>query len=100
MSDRPGHVVNPYLFVLLALLALTGLTYGVALVDFGHPWSDLAALSIALVKASLVVFFFMHVRGSTTLIKVAAIGGFFWMLIFFALIFTDYLTRVIVYDLS
>ena len=100
MSDRPGHVVNPYLFVLLALLALTGATYGVALVDFGHPWSDLAALAIALVKASLVVFFFMHVRGSTVLIKVAALGGFFWLMIFFALIFTDYLTRVIVYDLS
>ena len=99
MSDRPGHIVNPYLFILLALLVLTGVTYGVALVDFGHPWSDLAALAIALLKASLVVFFFMHVRGSTTLIKITAIGGFFWMAIFFALIFTDYLTRAFVYQL-
>ena len=99
MSDRPGHIVNPYLFVLLALLALTGVTYGVALVDFGHPWSDLAALAIALVKVSLVLFFFMHVRGSTALIKIAAISGFFWMAIFFAIVLTDYLTRVIVYDL-
>ena len=100
MSDRPGHIVNPYLFVLLALLVLTGATYGAALVDFGHPWSDLVALAIAMFKASLVVFFFMHVRGSTSLIKIAALSGFFWMVIFFAIILTDYLTRVIVYDLS
>ena len=100
MSDRPGHIVNPYLFVLLALLVLTGVTYGVALIDFGHPWSDFAALAIAMFKATLVIVFFMHVRGSTSLIKIAALSGFFWMAIFFAIILTDYLTRVFVYDLS
>ena len=100
MSDRPGHIVNPYLFVLLALLALTGVTYGAALVDFGHPWSDIVALAIAMFKATLVIVFFMHVRGSTSLIKIAAVSGFFWMAIFFAIILTDYLTRVFVYDLS
>lgn len=100
LKDAPGHLLNPYLFVLVALLLLTVVTYGVALVDFGHPWSDLAALAIALFKACLVVVFFMHVKGSTSLIKMAAVGGFFWMLIFFALILTDYFSRVIVFDLS
>ncbi len=81
-------------------MALTWVTYGAALVDFGHPWSDLVALAIATVKATLVLFFFMHLRGSTSLIKIAAISGFFWMAIFFAIILTDYLTRAFVYDLS
>ena len=99
MSERPGHLLNPYLFVLLALLVLTVATYGAALIDFGHPWSDLTALAIAVFKASLVVTFFMHVRGSTSLIKIAAVGGFFWMLVFFALILTDYVTRIIQHEL-
>lgn len=92
MSEH-GSSLKPYVLVLLALLVLTLLTVGAAYVDFGHPWSDLVALSIALAKASLVVVFFMHVKGSTTLIKIAAAGGFFWMLIFLTLILSDILTR-------
>ena len=97
MKNAPGHLLNPYLFVLVALLVLTVVTYAVALVDLGHPWSDLLALAIAVFKASLVVTFFMHVRGSTSLIKITAVGGFFWMIIFFALILTDYVSRVFDY---
>ena len=56
------------------------------------PWL-VVALAIALAKASLVVLFFMHVKGSTSLIKMAAVGGFFWLLIFGAFILADVLTR-------
>ena len=87
------HSLKPYVLVLLGLLALTWLTYGAALVDFGHPWSDLVALAIAVTKATLVVTFFMHVKGSTSLIKMSAVGGFFWLLIFFAFVLSDVLTR-------
>ena len=97
MSEEHHSLWNPYVLVLLALLVLTGVTVGAAYIDFGHPWSDVAALAIALVKASLVVAFFMHVKGSTTLIKVAVFSGAFWMVIFFALILTDYLTRVVLF---
>lgn len=83
----------PYVWVLLALFGLTALTVGAALIDFGHPWSDLVALVIAVTKATLVVLFFMHVKGSTSLIKMTAAGGFFWLLIFFAFLLTDYLER-------
>ena len=75
------------------VLILTWVTYGAALVDMGHPWSDLVALLIALTKASLVVMFFMHVKGATSMIKMAAVGGFFWLLIFFAFVLSDVLTR-------
>ncbi len=51
------------------------------------------ALVIALAKATLVVMFFMHVKGSTPLIKLAAAGGFFWLLIFFAFMLSDYMER-------
>lgn len=88
-----GSSLMPYVWVLVALLVLTGLTVGAALVDFGHPWSDVVALVIALAKATLVVTFFMHVKGSTPLIKLAAAGGFFWLLVFFAFMLADYLER-------
>ena len=63
MSEHSSSLM-PYVLVLVGLLALTALTVLVALVDFGHPWSDAVALAIALSKASLVVLFFMHVKGT------------------------------------
>ncbi len=92
MSEH-HHSFKPYAFVLGALLILTWVTYGAALVHMGHPWSDLVALAIAMTKASLVVLFFMHVKGSTSLTKVSAVGGFFWLLIFGAFVLADVLTR-------
>jgi cytochrome c oxidase subunit 4 len=97
MSDEHHSLMKPYGFILLALLGLTGLTVAAAYVDFGHPWSDLAALAIALFKASLVVAFFMHVKGSTSMIKIAVFSGVFWLAIFFVLILADYMTRVITF---
>lgn len=93
MSDDHNHSFTPYIIILVALLGLTGLTVGVAFIDFGKPWSDIVALAIAVTKATLVVSFFMHVKGSSPVIKISAIGGFFWLLIFFAIILTDVLTR-------
>ena len=88
-----GTSLKPYVLVLLALLVLTGVTVGVALIDFGHPWSDLVALAIAMTKATLVVVYFMHVRESTSLIKLAAASGFFWIIIFFAFLLSDIMER-------
>ncbi len=87
------HSLKPYVLVLGALLILTWVTYFAALYDFGHPWSDVVALAIAVTKATLVVAFFMHVKGSTSMIKMSAIGGFFWLVIFFAFVLADVLTR-------
>ena len=93
------HSLKPYVIVLAILFFLTLLTVGAAYVDFGHPWSDIVAFGIAATKASLVVLFFMHVKGSSPMVKLAAASGFFWMLIFFALVLADYRTRTIVYEL-
>lgn len=40
-----------------------------------------------------MVTFFMHVKGSTSMIKICAAGGFFWLLIFGAFVLADVLTR-------
>lgn len=93
MSEAHDHSLKPYVLVLVALLILTWVTYGAALVHMPHPWADIVAFAIAATKASLVVTFFMHVKGSTSMIKMSAVGGFFWLLIFGAFILADVLTR-------
>ena len=92
-EHQQQHSLLPYALVLGALLVLTALTVGVAYVDFGHPWSDLVALLIALSKATLVVLFFMHVKGSTSVIKITAAGSALWLVILFAFLMADVLTR-------
>ena len=60
-GDEP-HVVSVglYLAVFAALLVLTGITVWAGRQDFG-PFNTVVALGIAVVKATLVVLFFMHV---------------------------------------
>lgn len=81
-----------YYTVFLVLLALTGLTTGVAFFDLGL-FSPIVALTIAVVKASLVVLFFMHLRYSTRLTWVVGGAGIFWLGILLTLSLSDYLTR-------
>ncbi len=85
--------VRIYLGVFLALLAGTALTTWVSTLDLGL-FNNVVALTIAALKAALVLLFFMHVRYSSRLIWIFSIAGFLWLLIFFALIFADYEMRV------
>ncbi len=89
------HVVTPvrtYVAIFLSLLVLTAVTYFVATRDFGVMNTPIA-LAVALLKASLVVIYFMGVRYNTPLTKVVVVGGFFWLFILFGLTLNDYLTR-------
>ncbi|MGE5359030.1 MAG: cytochrome C oxidase subunit IV family protein [Bacteroidales bacterium] len=88
------HIVQPrvYYTVYAVLLVFTALTTGVAFVDLGF-FSPVVALTIAVVKASVVVLFFMHLKYSTRLTWVVAGAGIFWLGILFALSLSDYLTR-------
>ena len=93
MSEQhPITPVRTYVFVFLALAVGTLVTYMAALQDFGM-FNTLVALSIAITKATLVVWFFMGVRFNTPLTKVVAISGFLWMLILFGIGMSDYLSR-------
>jgi cytochrome c oxidase subunit IV len=53
----------------------------------------LIALSIAIVKAVLVVLYFMHVKYASRLTKIFVSAAFLWLALLFALTFGDYLTR-------
>jgi cytochrome c oxidase subunit 4 len=94
MSSNESHVasVRTLLAVFASLIALTGLTTGIAYVNLGAG-STAVALAIAFTKASLVVWFFMNVRFNTKLIPVVIVGGLFFLLVLFAETFADYASR-------
>jgi cytochrome c oxidase subunit 4 len=81
-----------YLAVFGVLMVLTGATIGAAMVDLGRL-NAATALAIAVVKAILVVLFFMHVRHSGRLTRLVITGGLVWLVILLGLTMSDYLTR-------
>ena len=85
--------VKIYFAIFLALLVGTALTVLAAFVDFRWRFNTIVALTIASVKATLVVLYFMHVRYSPRLVWVIVASALFWMGILFAFTFSDYFTR-------
>lgn len=88
------HVSSPklYVIVFLALMVLTVITVAVAYQDLG-PLNDIVALTIAMTKALLVVLFFMHVKYSTRLTALTAVGGLVFLGIMLAFTLNDYASR-------
>jgi cytochrome c oxidase subunit 4 len=92
MATASSAQRKTYLVVFGALLGLTLVTTAVAFVDLG-PLNTPLALSIAILKASLVMIYFMHLRHSTFLARVFAGAGVLWLLHFIVFTLSDYLTR-------
>ena len=89
------HIVQPriYIAIFLALMVGTALTLLAAFYDFPGPLNAVVALTIAVVKATLVVLYFMHVRYSGRLIWLVIVAALLWLVIMFAITFSDYWTR-------
>ena len=93
--DSTHSEVTPrktYIFVYLVLLVLLAATIGAAYIDLGM-WNTVVAVTIAVVKAVLVILFFMHVKYSGNLIRLYVLAGFFWLALLIGLTLADYLTR-------
>jgi cytochrome c oxidase subunit 4 len=102
--DEHHEEVDPlraYIAVFIALMVLLGLT----LVAYHIPFEKIPpqgtfdfmntviALTIATIKALLVMLVFMHLRHSTRLTWVIASAGFIWLFIMISFTFADYLSR-------
>lgn len=96
-----GEHITPirnYVAVLVALLLLLALTTWLGFVDLGKflPgmwWNVGFAIAIALLKALLVLMFFMHVKYQSRLTWLFAAAGFIWLSILIGLSMNDYMTR-------
>lgn len=96
LHDNLDHVVPPriYLIVGSSLLVLTGLTVAASYVEMG-VFNPIVALAIAVIKATIVVLFFMHVKYSSKLTKLTVAGGLFTFLVLISLTLADYFTRAL-----
>src|SRR5207244_12916578 len=97
MSTDTPHAHSPsatrnYYVVFAVLLVCTYLTWQVAYFDLGRL-NTVVALAIAGLKATLVVWFFMHARSSPRLILLIAFSGLLCLAILLTLTAADYLTR-------
>jgi cytochrome c oxidase subunit 4 len=94
MSEQSHSHPTPLLYfgILVALVVGTCATWGIAFIDLGI-WNPVVALTIAVIKATLVVLFFMHVYYSSKLTKLTISAGVFWLLIMITMSLSDYLTR-------
>ena len=93
-DEHEHHIVSPkvYVVIFLTLLALTSLTVGASFIEMGI-FNPIIALGIAVIKAVLVVLFFMHVKYSTKLTKLTVGAGVFSFFILIGMTLADYFTR-------
>ena len=80
MSEHHVVPLKIYFLIFFALMLGTILTVTAAFVNMGFLNTPVA-LVIALIKASLVILFFMHVKYSPKLVGLFAAAGFFWLCI-------------------
>lgn len=92
MSLHPPAKAWTYWANFLTLCVLTVVTWYTACMDLGVI-STPVALGIAVVKATLVVLFFMHVWESTALTKLVIAMSLFMLTVLLTFLLTDYMTR-------
>jgi cytochrome c oxidase subunit 4 len=94
----PVPVYWKVFWALMVLLVVTLLAAAFHLPPVGSPlgdgWLNLpVALIIAFAKVWLIVTYFMHLKISSTLVKVFAVSAFLWLIILFVLTLADYMSR-------
>jgi cytochrome c oxidase subunit IV len=89
-----SHVspVSLYVTIFLALMAMTALTVGAAYVNLGR-FNFPVAMIIACFKASLVIWYFMHVKYQSSLTKLTVATGLFFLAILLSMMLIDYSSK-------
>jgi cytochrome c oxidase subunit IV len=93
-EEYEEHVVpkSLYLAIFGALMVLTIITVAVAFVDLGNM-NVAVAMVVAVIKATLVVLFFMHVKYASLTTKLVVISSIVWLGFLFFITLSDYVTR-------
>ena len=88
-----SHSHRPvYYRIFAALMVLLVLTVVAAEFNLGQ-WNVIVALGIAIIKAALIVLFFMHFRDSDHLTWLVGASTVVWFIILIALTLNDYWSR-------
>ena len=93
-ADAHAHehpTVRAYLMVYAALMVLLVATVGLAFLDLHVNF--LVSMIIAVIKATMVILIFMHVRYNEKLVWIFAGASLLWLIILLGLTLNDYQTR-------
>jgi len=92
--DETGHHSHRGLYfkIFAALMVLLVLTVGAAEINMGEL-NLIAALAIAVIKAVLILLFFMHFRDSDHLTWLVGGATVIWFMVMILLTFNDYQSR-------
>jgi cytochrome c oxidase subunit IV len=93
-SHAAGHVspVSLYITIFAALMVLTAATVGAAFINLGS-FNFPVAMVIAAFKATLVVWFFMHVKYQSHLMKLTLATGLFFLALLLGMMLIDYTSK-------
>jgi len=91
-GSHPSVPLGIYFAVFAALIVFTAITVAVAYIDLGI-FNIYIALTIAAIKALLVLLYFMHLRYTGRLTWAFAATGFVWLLIIISLTMSDAISR-------
>jgi cytochrome c oxidase subunit 4 len=88
------HITPPgvYVVIFLTLLVFTAITVGASYIEMGI-FNPVVALAIGVVKATLVVLFFMGVKYSTRLTHLTVFAGLFTFMALIGMTLADYFSR-------
>jgi cytochrome c oxidase subunit IV len=87
-----GLAIRSHAVAWLALMVLLALTAGSSLLPLGI-FNAVCNFAIAIVKAAIVLVFFMHVLRGGPSVRIAAAAGLAWIGILVALSLSDFLAR-------
>ena len=92
MTIHANNSRTPYL-IFGALIVLTVLTVMLSGINVSDGMAVIIAMSVATVKASLVLIYFMHLNHEPMIFKIFLAVAFFTLLAIFVLTFSDYVFR-------
>lgn len=82
-----------YAMIWIVLMILLGITLGTAYLKLDGHYSAALHLGIAALQVFLLWLLFMDLLESSSLVRLGAAAGLFWITFLFALTFADYFTR-------
>lgn len=94
MTEDKHHIVpyRTYIFILIGLLTLTAISVAVTQIDLG-TLTVMVAFTLAAVKSTLVLIYFMHLKFEERIYAIMVAGVFLLLFIVFIITFLDYFFR-------
>jgi cytochrome c oxidase subunit IV len=80
-------------FVWAILVLLTAATFAAAFSSLGVLTRTAIHFVVVAIQVALIAVFFMNLRASRPLLRLAAAAGLYWLAIMFVLTFNDYASR-------